>query len=547
MILHRLIFGAAAAAFLALTPSFGAEPTSVTVEAPSGTVGGLSQGTLHVFKGIPYAQPPVGEARWKPPSPLPHWSGVKQATEYGPACLQPEAKLANIYSGEPLPMSEDCLTLNVWAPANASGAPVFVWIHGGALTTGSSREPLYDGAKLAAHGLVVVSINFRLGVLGWLAHPELSKESPQGISGNYGMLDQIEALRWVQHNIAAFGGNPANVTIAGESSGGLNVMYLMASPVARGLFAKAIAESAYMISTPELKAAKYGVPSAEDAGVALGTALHAPTIAALRAIDARTLANTASAAKFAPFGAIDGHLLPRQLVDVFDRGEQAPVPLLAGFNSGEIRSLRMLAAHAPATPVEYENIIRYRYHEYANGFLRLYPSTAMQESIWAATRDSLYGWTAERLARKQAMRGIPSYLYYFDHGYPAADDAGLHAFHASELPYVFGTMDHTGPQWPKIPATAQEQRMSDALMEYWSSFARNGKPQAAGEAEWAAYAPNTAYMAFKDVPVPSVHLLPGMFEFNEAVVCRRRAANQPWNWNVGMWASDLDMQSNGCP
>ncbi len=546
MILHRLIFGAAAVC-LALMPCQAAETASVTVTAPIGAVAGQSQGTLHVFKGIPYAQPPVGEARWKPPIPMPHWSGVRPAAAFGPACFQPESKLANVYAGEPMPMSEDCLTLNVWSPADASNAPVFVWIHGGALTTGSSREPLYDGAKLAAHGMVVVSVNFRLGVLGWLAHPELSKESPLGISGNYGMLDQIEALRWVQRNIAAFGGNPANVTIAGESSGGLNVMYLMASPEARGLFAKAIAESAYMISTPELKAAKYGVPSAEDAGVALGAALKAPTIAALRAMDARTLASAAPAAKFAPFGAIDGHLLPRQLVDVFDRGEQAPVPLLTGFNSGEIRSLRMLAAVAPATEAEYETIIRYRYHEYADAFLRLYPKSRMQESIWAATRDSLYGWTAERLARKQAMRGVPSYLYYFDHGYPAADDAGLHAFHASELPYVFGNLDRTGPQWPKIPATAQEARMSDAMMGYWSSFARSGKPQAAGEADWPTYGPNTAYMAFKDVPAPSVHLLPGMFEFNEAVVCRRRASNQGWNWNVGMWASDLGTQSGGCP
>ena len=211
------------------------------------------EGDLRVFKGIPYALPPVGSARWKPPSPMPRWAGVRKATEFGPACFQPKAQLSSIYAWTPVPMSEDCLTLNIWAPTGARKAPVFFWIHGGALTTGSSRDALYDGARLAEQGIVVVSINYRLGVLGWLAHPELSEESPLGISGNYGLLDQIEALQWVRRNIGAFGGDPSNVTIAGESAGGLSVMYLMAAPPARGLFAKAIAESAYMISTPELK------------------------------------------------------------------------------------------------------------------------------------------------------------------------------------------------------------------------------------------------------------------------------------------------------
>jgi para-nitrobenzyl esterase len=167
--------------------------------------------------------------------------------------LPAQPQLSNIYAGNPMPMSEDCLTLNIWAPNKARNAPVFFWIYGGALARGSSRDPLYDGARLASQGIVVVSINYRLGVLGWLAHPELSKESPLGVSGNYGLLDQIEALQWVRRNIGAFGGDPANVTIAGESAGGLSVMYLLAAPPARGLFAKAIAESAYMISTPELK------------------------------------------------------------------------------------------------------------------------------------------------------------------------------------------------------------------------------------------------------------------------------------------------------
>ena len=478
---------------------------------------------------------------------MPRWKGVRRTTEFGAACLQPKPKLSNIYTRDPMPMSEDCLTLNIWTPIDARNAPVFFWIYGGALVGGASREPFYDGTRLANQGIVVVSINYRLGVLGWLAHPELSAESPSGVSGNYGLLDQIEALRWVQHNIRAFGGDPSNVTIAGESAGALSVMYLMAAPAARGLFSKAIAESAYMISMPELKQSKFGTPSAEDSGTKLAAALHAQNIAALRAMDASELAMAAPAAGYAPWPTIDGHVLLRQLVDVFDRGEQAPVPLLAGFNSGEIRSLRILAPPPPATAAEYESTIRDRYLDLADEFLRLYPSANMQESIWATTRDALYGWTAERLVRKQAALGQPCFLYFFDHGYPAEEAAGLHAFHASELPYVFGTFDGTPPLWPKIPATPQETRLSDAMVGYWSSFTRTGRPLAEKEPDWPAFGSTGAYMAFTDSPHPSANLLPGMYELNEEVVCRRRvSADIPWGWNVGIVSPKIPPQTAQC-
>ena len=518
-----------------------------TVNAPAGEVAGKNEGSLHVFKGIPYALPPVGARRWMPPHPMPRWTGLRQATDFGPACLQPKPQLSDIYTRPPMPMSEDCLTLNIWAPRAARHAPVFFWIYGGALIGGASREPFYDGAHLAAQGIVVVSINYRLGVLGWLAHAELSKESPLGISGNYGLLDQIEALRWVRRNISAFGGDPGNVTIAGESAGALSVMYLMASPPARGLFSKAIAESAYMISTPELKQAKYGMPSAEQSGAKLLADLQAPNIAALRARDAEKLTEAATKAGFAPWGAIDGHLLPRQLVDTFDRGEQAPVPLLAGFNSGEIRSLRILAPPPPASAAQYESTIHERYRDLAGAFLRLYPAGDLEESILAATRDALYGWTAVRLVRKQTARGLPSFLYFFDHGYPSEDAAGLHGFHGSELPYVFGTLDLTPPLWPKIPDTESEKRLSEAMIGYWSSFARTGHPTAAHEPAWPAYGATGAYLDVTDAPRPSGHLLPGMYELNEEVVCRRRASgDQPWNWNVGIASPQLPTQQPEC-
>ena len=444
-------------------------------------------------------------------------------------------------------MSEDCLTLNIWTPAKVHNAPVFVWIHGGALVTGSSRDRLYDGTRLADQGIVVVSINYRLGVFGWLAHPELSKESPLGISGNYGLLDQIEALQWVKRNISAFGGDPSNVTIAGESAGALSVMYLMTSPPARGLFSKAIAESAYMISTPELKKSSFGAPSAEESGTRLAAALKAPDIAAMRAIDAATLTNAAPKAGYAPWGTIDGHIMLHQLVDVFDKGEQAPVPLLAGFNQGEIRSLRVLAAKTPASAAEYETTIRGQYGDLADEFLRLYPSSNLEESVLETTRDALYGWTAQRLIRKQTALGKPAFLYFFDHGYPAEDTAGLHAFHASELPFVFGTFDATPSLWPKVPDTEVQHKLSGAMIGYWTSFARTGKPQAADEPDWPAFGTTGAYMAFKKAPQPSDHLLPGMYEFNEEVVCRRRVVGDiAWNWNVGLYSPKNPPQQAQC-
>ena len=525
-----------------------AAKTGSLVDAPAGKFEGSTEGALRIFKGIPYALPPVGQARWRPPSPLPRSPGVTNATQFGPACPQPKSRIASIYAEELGPVSEDCLTLNIWTRADARKAPVFVWIHGGAFTTGSSSETFYDGARLAQQGLVVVSINYRLGVLGYLAHPELSAESPRGISGNYAVLDQIEALRWIQLNIGAFGGDASNVTIAGESSGGLSVVYLMAVPEARGLFAKAIAQSAYLISTPELKQARFGAPAAEGVGSYLAGKLNAPNIAALREMDAGTLVDAAAAAGYAAFGTVDGKILPRQLVDVFDKGEQAPVPLLAGFTSGEIRSLTFLTPPAPATVAEYERIIRERYLDLGDEFLRLYPSANLQESIWATTRDALYGWTAERLVRKQTGLGIPAYLYLFDHGYPAADTVGLHAFHASELPYVFGTQNRTPPLWPKIPATSEEAKYSDAMVGYWSSFARTGKPKAANEPDWPTFGSRAAYMHFADAPRPSTGLFPGMYALQEEAVCRRKASgNQPWNWNVGIISPPLPRSATPCP
>ena len=549
MIPLRRLFAPAflASTCLAAAAPVAAQDAAPVVDAPSGTVRGQAEGDIRVFKGIPYALPPVQGRRWQPPVAMPRWQGARDATAFGPGCVQPQSKAVSVYSGEQYPTSEDCLTLNIWAPAHAKNAPVFFWIHGGALVGGSSREAMYDGRKLAARGVIVVSINYRLGVLGWLAHPGLSAESSQRLSGNYGLLDQIAALQWVRANVGAFGGDPAKVTIAGESAGALSVMYLLESPLARGLFARAISESGYMVSMQELKHSVYGALSAEAVGQMLSGGLQAPDVAALRGIDAQTITDSAAKLGFAPFGAVDGKVLAELMVSAIEAGRQALVPLLGGFNQGEIRSLMVLAPKPPATAAEYEATIRDRYGDLAENFLKLYPAATYKESIIATTRDMLYGWTAERMARNQTATGQPAYLYLWDHGYPAADDAGLHAFHASELPYVFGTYDHTPPHWPRIPDDAAQHGLSDAMLDYWTSFTKGGAPVAGSAPAWPAYGTAEAFLHVTDAPRPETKLMPGMFTLNEAVVCRRRAAGKAgWNWNVGLAAPKLPPRTTGC-
>ena len=517
------------------------------VDAPAGPViGEQSEGVLS-FKGIPYAQPPVGALRWAPPQPLTPWSEPLTATAFGPACIQRNRPSTSIYYSDVSPVSEDCLSLNIWTPENAENAPVFVWIHGGALAAGSSSEALYDGAAMARQGIVVVSINYRLGVLGWMAHPDLSEESEQGVSGNYGLLDQITALNWVQDNIAAFGGDPDRVTIGGESAGGLSVMYLLASPLARGLFDQAIAQSAYMISTPELSAPRHGEFAAEGIGAYVANQLGHMSIEGLRGMDAEELTERAIASGYLASGTIDGHVLERQLVETFERGEQAPVPVLAGFNDGEIRSLRMLAPPVPERPSTYAPQIRDRYRDLADEFLALYPGDDLQDTLFDIVRDAMYGWTAEKLARSQEALGQPGFLYLFDHGYPAAEALDLHAFHAAELPYVFNAADRTPPYWPPLPDTEEEATFVNAVHGYWVSFIKTGAPHAPGQPDWSRYGETQAYLHFAETPQAAEDLMPGMFELVDEVVCRRREkGDQPWNWNVGILAPPLPRPQAGC-
>ncbi|WP_308240281.1 carboxylesterase family protein [Mesorhizobium sp. J428] len=508
---------------------------------PCGDALGVTADGVRVFKGIPYALPPVGQRRWRRPEPVVPWHGVRDAIDSGPACVQPSRRFGSIYDRPLAATSEDCLYLDIWAPEGARDLPVLVWIHGGSFIWGAGSDPLHDGAALARRGAVVVSINYRLGVFGYLAHPDLSAESPDGVSGNCGLLDQIAALAWVRDNIAAVGGDPGNVTVTGESAGALSVLYLLASPAARGLFAKAIAQSAYMISMPALRERRDGHEPAEVTGERLGEILGARNVSALRAIDAGDLADAALRAGFTPLGTIDGQLLPAQLVDVFERGHQAKVPLIAGFNGGEIRSLPFLIPTLPQTGKEHEDEIRRRYGSLAERFLALYGPGNVRESALASIRDALYGWTALKLAEAQKGIGAPAFVYLFDHTYPAASEAGLDAFHGCELPYLFGTADHTPPLWPAVPATKAEAALSRAMGDYWISFANAAAPISEDWPTWPDHTITGRHMYFADAPLVEADLMPGMFALADEVVRQRRnAGDVPWNWNVGVAAPLTD-------
>lgn len=534
---RNLLLGMAATALSACgnpEPEVSARPL---VELRQGLLAGEYEGGLDVFRGIPYAAPPVGSARWTAPGPPPAWDGVRDASSFGPACIQPPVPETSLYYDPPAESSEDCLTLNVWAGADAETAPVIVWIHGGSLRIGSSAEPMYDGSEFADRGVVFVSINYRLGVLGYLAHADLSAEAPDEVSGNYGLRDQIAALQWVRDNIHSFGGDPSNVTVMGESAGALSVSYLLTSPQAEGLFHKAIIESPNARNFPELKTAAYGLPSAEATGASVFESLGLETLDAARAMDAQDLTNRAG---FFAQGTIDGKVLPFQIVDAFDTGRFAKVPVLAGFNSGEVRSQRAFAPRPPDSAATYEAEIAARYGDMTEGFLDVYPADDLQGSILATLRDAIYGWAAERIVRKEAAAGQPAFMYVFDYCYPAAEAADLCAFHASELPFVFGNLDSEilPPNWP-VPDGDQDRAISDTLLDYWTSFAATGRPESVYGPVWSSYHQDQSYLDIGQTLTSRTDPMPGMFELHEQLVAQRKTAGEPWFLNIGIGARPL--------
>jgi para-nitrobenzyl esterase len=479
-------------AFTAIT-----DPVRVEQGLLAGTNG--SSADVRVYRGIPYAAPPIGDLRWKAPQPAEKWQGLRQAAEFSNACWQTQyPAAAAIYQAKLPPLSEDCLYLNLWTPAKSAKdrLPVMVWIHGGGFTRGYGGSHAYDGEALARKGAVIVTINYRLGIFGFFAHPALSAESGHHASGNYALLDQIAALQWVQKNIAAFGGDPGRVTIFGESAGSWAVNVLMASPLAKGLFQRAIGESGGSFSPMktlteaekegEKLAASIAPAPAADAKTEAGAKAEAKpsSQAILKMLRAKPAEELLKSSETETARAIvDGWVLPDTVAAIFAQGRQNDVPLLVGYNADEGTTLAPQGANIKA--LMFVGGSYQRYGSQADAFLKIYPAGSDEQAVasfYSAFRDQLFGWEMRSWARMATKTGHQSaYLYYFSRRLPGPQSARLRAFHASEIPYVFGTFF-----WP-FPWEDTDKKLSDAMTSYWVNFAATGNPNGGSLVKWPAY------------------------------------------------------------
>ncbi|MDQ1153664.1 carboxylesterase/lipase family protein [Brevundimonas sp. SORGH_AS_0993] len=444
-----------------------------TVQIEQGVLIGRAEADVTAFKNIPYAAPPTGERRWRPPAAAPSWRGQRDAGTLGPICIQ--APPGGDPGVGPLPMSEDCLNLNVWRPTNtAQPAPVMVWIHGGGLVNGSGTAPLYDGSHLARRGMVVVTLNYRLGRLGFFDHPALAAERPADEpGGNYGLMDVIAALKWVRANIAAFGGDPQNVTVFGESAGGAIVTRLMISPPARGLFDRAVVQSGLgrELQTPLDAKGPGGAPSARDRGSVWAYAAGMRTAADLRGAPAELFLTPAPVFANGDLTLIDGEIVPTTVEAAFRAGRQAPVPLIIGTNSAEFWWMRPTDRNGygliddDMTWLERADLVQ------AYGGLEAFDKTVIT--------DLVFSEPARHLARLHNAAGNRAWLYRFDVTSPQNPEPHGGATHAIERPYVFGTLN-TLP----YPVEERDRKASEAMMSYWTTFARSGDPNGVGRPQW---------------------------------------------------------------
>ena len=472
---------------------------------------GILEGTIEPglgvrsFKGVPFAAPPVGALRWRPPQRAAPWEGVRPAHEFGPRAMQlPVFGDMNFRSNG---MSEDCLYLNVWAPAEpaAEWLPVLVYFYGGGNVAGDGSEPRYDGTRLAQRGIITLSVNYRLTIFGFFAHPELTQESPQHASGNYGYLDQAAALRWVQENIAAFGGDPNRVTIAGESAGSISVSAQMVSPLAKGLFAGAIGSSGSVLGALSPVALADG----ERRGLEVAASVGASSLAELRALPSERLLEATRGHPPQHFpGVIDGYFLPRSPADIYAAGEQARVPLLVGWNSEEAPAVFLLGRQEP-TVEHYRAVLRERFGERAERVFHLYPATGDEDVIAAATdlaSDLFIGYSTWKWADLHGRTGgRPVYRYLYAHPRPPmrpemGDAVGglaggvlrgeeaqaqrtppaRGAVHSADIEYFLGNLaTNTVYDWAD-----EDERLSELMQQYYANFARNGDPNGLGLSHW---------------------------------------------------------------
>jgi para-nitrobenzyl esterase len=468
----------------------------IQVKTAEGKVEGrLSADTkVRAFKGIPYAAPPVGNLRWQAPQPPPKHDGTLMAKEYGHRCVQTNPFSDMVF--QDAGPSEDCLTLNLWTPADAKpGAklPVMFWVHGGGFTAGSASEPRHDGYSLARHNVIVVTINYRLGIFGFFAHPRLTAESPHHASGNYGLLDQAAALAWVKENIGEFGGDPTNITVFGESAGSFSVSSLMASPLSEHNLAHAIGESGAAFSGSVLNYPTLAAAEQQDSDFSQA-AFGTTDLPALRKLTVEQLLAGATSKTITPSPRftpnIDGYYFPKPVAAIFAAGEQAHIPVLGGWNADEIRAAVTMNPVKP-TPESFAAQAKKNYGDDAPAFLALYPAATDAEAIQSAgdlmsdnfIAFSTWKWLDAQVATGQA----PVYRYRFDLAAPSdkfhPGDPG--AFHSDDIEYVFGTLDARN-----IAVWRPEDRaLSEQIEQYWTNFARTGNPNGPGLPTWPAYHP----------------------------------------------------------
>lgn len=460
--------------------SFGARCAAEPVAVDGGDLQGLVADGVRVFKGVPFAASPVGPLRWRAPQAAPVWAGIRTADKFSPVCPQ-----IGSYPPEsaPEPTSEDCLYLNIWTPAEpaAKPLPVMVWIYGGALENGSASTPLYAGDRFARRGVILVTLNYRLGVLGFLALNSLSKESAAGVSGNYGLLDQIAALQWVQRNIGAFGGDAHRVTIFGQSSGSISVSALVASPLAKGLFQRAIGESGGLFEPLDLSPG-FSLAGAEDSGRQFAQRQGASTLAQLRAKSASDLLSTPFDAHFV----VDGYVLKESPFDAYQNHAQNDVDVLVGSNADEGR---LFLRKKSVTVANFREVLGADFPAPLVWLLHPNPGNTDSDartSAAAVEGDMRFRWDMWRWARLAAEDGT-KHVYYYQFSRPPPFPSGnpyygLGATHGMEMPYVFDHLDQQAAPW-----SAKDREIAAVLPEYWANFAKNGDPNGPGLPVWPSF------------------------------------------------------------